>query len=111
MVKRVLCTVFPLFLATVAALPVHAGLLYTTGFESPTFTPGTIAGQDGWGVFGPGLVTVEGAFAESGAQAVFIDGASTGQTGPFHSDSSTGKVQLSADIAIFTSSTQSEWQF
>ncbi len=90
----------------------NAGVLYGTGFESPAFSPGGIAGQDGWNVFGPGPNAVEGAFAKTGSQAVFVGGSTSSQSGPYHSDSSTGPfVRLSADLAVFTSSTQSEWQF
>ena len=86
--------------------------LYSTGFEAPAFTTGPIAGQDGWGVFGPGNSAVQNFFAKTGSQAVFIDGSTPSQSGPFHSDTSTGPlIELSADIAIFTSSTQSSWQF
>ena len=86
--------------------------IYSTSFENPPFTPGPIAGQDGWKVFGPGISTVENTFAKTGKQAVFVDGGTASQSGPYHSDSSTGPlVDLSADIAIFTSSTKSEWQF
>jgi hypothetical protein len=87
-------------------------VLYSTSFENPPFTPGPIAGQDGWGVFGPGISTVENTFAKSGSQGVFVDGGTASQSGPFHADSAPGPlIDLSADIAIFTSSTQTEWQF
>src|SRR5580700_4159335 len=87
-------------------------VLYSTSFENPPFTTGPIAGQDGWNVFGPGISTVENSFADTGSQAVFVDGGTASQSGPYHSVFSTGPlVDVSADLAIFTSSTQSEWQF
>ena len=99
--------------ATVLTIPaVHSTVLYSTSFENPPFTTGAIAGQDGWSVFGPGISTVENSFARTGSQAVFVDGGTPSQSGPFHGDTSSGPlIDLSADIAIFTSSTQSEWQF
>jgi len=88
-------------------------VLYSTSFENPPFTAGSsIAGQDGWSVFGPGAQEVENFFADTGSQAVFVDGAAATQTGPYQTTATTGPlVDLSADLAIFTSSTQSEWQF
>jgi len=102
-----------ILLASVALPAAYADVvLYDTGFENPPFVTGSIAGQDGWQIVGPGISTVENSFARTGSQAVFVDGATASQSGPYHSDSSTGPlVDLSADIAIFTSSTQSEWQF
>lgn len=89
-----------------------AGVIYGTGFENPPFTTGAIAGQDGWNVFGPGISTVENSFAKTGSQAAFVDGSTATQSGPYHSDNSVGPlVELSADIAIFTSTSQSAWQF
>lgn len=100
-------------LLVLAGLPAaHAATLYSTSFENPPFVTGSIAGQDGWAVFGPSNPLVENFFAYSGTQAVFVDGGTASQSGPYHSDSSTGPlVDLSAEIAIFTASTQSEWQF
>jgi hypothetical protein len=90
----------------------HAGTIYNATFESPTFTTGPIAGQDGWSVFGSGNPIVESFFVDAGSQSVFLDGDETSQTGPYHTDVTTGPiVDLSAEIAIFTSSTQTEWQF
>ncbi len=42
-------TLFILTFIFTALAPVHAALSYETGFESPTFTAGSISGQDGWG--------------------------------------------------------------
>jgi hypothetical protein len=97
----------------IVATPAHAtSIRYSTSFENPPFTTGAIAGQDGWNKFGPGLSTVENIFAKTGAQAVGLNGGAASQTGPWHGDLSAGPlVELSADLAIFTSSTQTSWQF
>jgi hypothetical protein len=105
-----------LFLTIMAAIavPAHADvILYSTGFEAPTFTVGALAGQDGWNQFGPSTATVENFFTLTGSQSVFLDGGTATQAGPWHQDPSAGTpyVDLSADIAIFTSTNQSEWQF
>jgi hypothetical protein len=94
-------------------IPMRADtVIYSTSFESPTFTTGPIAGQDGWSVYGPSSPSVEDFFADTGSQAVFVDGGAASQSGPYHTDVSTGPlIDLSADIAIFSSSTQTEWQF
>jgi hypothetical protein len=106
---------FPALVALIAgsALPVaHAGVIYSTSFENPPFTTGPILGQDGWNVFGPGNPLVETFFTDTGSQSVFLDGDVASQTGPYHTDVTTGPiVDLSADIAIFTAGTQTEWQF
>jgi hypothetical protein len=88
-------------------------VLYSTSFEQPTFTPSmSIAGQDGWAVFGPGAQEVENFFADTGSQAVFVDGGAPSQTGPYKATPTTGPlVDLSADLNILPSSVQTEWQF
>jgi hypothetical protein len=87
-------------------------VLYSTGFESPAFTTGPLAGQNGWSVYGPGTPAVEGFFADTGNQAVFVDGGSAGQSGPYYALASSGPlISLSADLAIFSSSTETQWQF
>jgi hypothetical protein len=96
------------------AVPVWADtVLYSTSFENPPFTAGqAIAGQDGWSVFGPGAEEVESFFADTGTQAVFLDGGAASQTGPYQTTTTAGPlVDLSADLAIFSSTTQSDWQF
>jgi len=99
-------------LAAFAVTGANAAVVFSTGFESPAYSTVAIAGQNGWGVYGPGLSIVEGAFAKTGDQAVFVDGGTASQSGPYHTNVTTGPfVRLSADLAIFTSSTQSEFQF
>jgi len=105
---------FTLTLAVVClAVPGWADTtLYSTGFENPPFTTGALDGQDGWNSFGPGNPIVENFFADTGSQAVFLDGSVATQSGPFHADASAGPlIDLSADLAIFTSSSESQWQF
>jgi hypothetical protein len=90
----------------------RAGVVYSTGFEPPTYTLGNLVGQDGWQIFGPATVLVENSLVQSGVQAVSVDGSVVSQSGPFHADVATGPlVQLSAGIYIASSSNQSEWQF
>jgi hypothetical protein len=51
-------------------------------------------------------------YSTSFENPVFVDGGTATQSGPYHADSSTGPlVDVSADIAIFSSTSQSEWQF
>ena len=111
--RNVVVKIGALFVGMMGVLPVAYGnVVYSASFESPTFATGPIAGQDGWSVFGPGVSTIENTFAEAGSQAVFVDGSTATQSGPFHSDSVPGNlIDLSADIAVFESSVQSEWQF
>ena len=95
----------------VATSAASAGTIYSTGFENPPFTLGNLAGQDGWQVFGATSVDVQSNVVYAGSQAVWVDG-SVGQSGPYHSDFSTGPlVGLSAYIYLGSSSTQSSWQF
>jgi len=94
-----------------------AGTLYSTGFENPPFTLGNLSGQDGWQVSSvcapvSATVLVENTLVQSGSQAVSVGGSVSCQSGPYHSDSSTGPlVELSAGIYIATSSSQTQWQF
>ena len=51
--------------------------LYTTGFERPTFVPGSLVGQDGWHAFEDRSVdaaTVSTELPRSGDQSVRIEG-------------------------------------
>ncbi|MGA3185756.1 MAG: PEP-CTERM sorting domain-containing protein [Bryobacteraceae bacterium] len=103
---------FAAFLVLASRAAYADTVLYSTGFETPTFTTGPLNGQNNWSVFGPGTPTVESSFADTGSQAVFVDGGAASQSGPYYAISSSGPlIDLSADIAIFTSSTETEWQF
>lgn len=107
-----LCALSIALMLVVSTPAAHGSVLYSTGFEPPTFTLGSLAGQDGWSVFGPATVLVENTLVQSGLQAVSVDGSAGNQSGPYHSDFSTGPLlQLSAGIYIASSSTHSEWQF
>ena len=99
--------------ACVMASPVGAGVLYATSFEQPTFTPGPIAGQDGWAEFGGSASFVENSFAFTGTQAVeVIPALATGQDGPYKTVNTPAPiVEQSAEIYLASSSTQSAWQF
>ncbi len=103
-------------LALASVLPAVAETVYSTGFESPTFTPGTIQGQNGWAVFGttPSAAQVENTFAQSGSQALSVLPALAipNQTGPYYGVSTTASiVEMSADIYLASSSNRSAWQF
>ena len=97
----------------------RAGVIYQSGFESPTFTVGPLAGQDGWNVFSggntPGAVTVQTAVVDSGSQAVEVNTSlASGQTGPFRFDQSSPSdpiVIMQADVLLTSSSVQTAWQF
>ncbi len=95
-------------------IPMQAAVLYSTGFEAPTFTTGPIAGQDSWATYGTSsAVQVEGTVAKTGTQAVeVIPSLATGQSGPYRTTQTTGPfVDLSADIYLASSSTETSWQF
>lgn len=96
------------------ASPAGAQVLYSTGFEAPTFSTGPLAGQGGWGVFGTAAaVQVQNTFVHTGTQAVaVIPALAASQTGPFRALVTTAPIVLqSADIYLASSSTQSPWQF
>ena len=61
-------------------------MLYATGFEQPSFVPGSIDGQAGWIVFSASGQTiapvVETTVVKTGAQAVGVPGTVSAQTGP-----------------------------
>ncbi len=100
--------------AVASSLPAAADVLYATGFESPTFTTGPIAGQNGWAVFGASAAAqVESGFAQSGSQAVeVIPSLASSQTGPYYAISTAAtEVEMSAYLYLASSSNQSGWQF
>ncbi|WZO99763.1 PEP-CTERM sorting domain-containing protein [Isosphaeraceae bacterium EP7] len=62
-----------------------AGVLYETGFEPPTFTPGLFPGQDGWFAgLGPDAATISTALPKDGLQSVRIDGSELQEFSGFH---------------------------
>ena len=100
--------------ACTAASQAYASVLYQTGFENPPFTPGPIAGQDGWGVFGPSAGSfVENTSAFAGSQAVEVNPALfPGQSGPFKEvDTSSPIVDQSAEIFLKSSTNETSWQY
>jgi hypothetical protein len=66
----------------------NASTLYSTGFETPTFNTGQLAGQNGWTDDGNAShITVENTFVNTGSQAVqFSASGASGQTGVFLAD-------------------------
>jgi hypothetical protein len=52
-----------------------AVVLYSTGFEGPTFTAGPLPGQDGWQRIGGNatFATIQGSVVNSGSQALRMD--------------------------------------
>jgi hypothetical protein len=89
----------------------QAGVIYSTGFEAPTYSVGPLAGQDSWQAAGAGG-GVENSIAASGSQAGAVPGGFNGQYGVFHSDPSAAQfIEVSADIDLQSSSSQGSWQF
>jgi hypothetical protein len=92
-----------------------ASTIYSTGFESPTFTEGNIDGQDGWKVVNPDnppfYYQVETFNVKSGSQAVIVRPQHSGlQTGVYHSDTAAGPIiDLAADLYLTGGNTW--WQF
>ena len=103
--------------ALAMAVSAHATVFYSTDFEAPAFAPGPIGGQGGWQTFSassqPGLAQVENGVAQSGLQAVSVDGAAGGQTGPYYTLnlSSPGKIDLSGNIRLSSAAGGASWQF
>jgi hypothetical protein len=104
---------FMLAWLALAATPLHAGVIYATGFESPAFSVGTIQGQDGWSTFNsPAASTVQNTVAAAGTQAVRVDGSVGGQHGAYYSTgTAAASLLLSADLLLSSASSQSAWQF
>jgi hypothetical protein len=100
-----------LALASLSAVSAYADI--NTGFEPPAYSVGLLAGQNGWQVFGPGVVVVESALVYSGTQAVFVDGGSSAvtQSGPYYQTTTGAMTDLSAEIFLASSSTETGWQF
>jgi hypothetical protein len=99
----------------VTAVPVNAAVLYSTGFEPPTYTTGVLAGQDSWAEFpvASAAVQVENAVAFSGTQAVeVIPALAASQDGPYRAVPTGAPIVIqSAEIYLASSSTESGWQY
>lgn len=65
------------FVSFLAAPLAQATVIFQTGFEAPTYTTGTLNGQNSWGI--SPVPVVESGVANSGSQAVQV--AATGTTG------------------------------
>jgi hypothetical protein len=72
-----------LMLSTISAIALIAGslrgatLFDSVGFESPTYTLGSLDSQNGWIADGTGQATVQNSVVENGSQAVRLSGATT----------------------------------
>jgi hypothetical protein len=91
-------------------------VLYSTGFEQPSYSLGPLLGKDGWAVLRTSdAVNVQSAVVASGSQAVVVDAAvGVGQTGPHHavvSSPSNTYVLMEADVRLTRSSDMTGWQF
>lgn len=88
---------------------------YSTNFEAPDFTPGPLAGQSGWSEYPApsSVVQVGTGLARSGTQALtIIPALAAGLDGAYYTDNTPDPLVVqSADIYLYSSSTQSEWQF
>ena len=62
--------------ASLCATRAGAAVVYSTGFEQPTFALGSISGQDGWGI-NAGTATIQTATVQAGCQALRIASPST----------------------------------
>jgi hypothetical protein len=99
--------------AIAASAPAHAAAVYSTGFESPGYTTGQLAGQNGW--FSATNAYVQSSTVESGSQAASVDSTSTGQhvTAQSVSYDSAGNpdqlVTISTDFQ-FTGSANTIWE-
>lgn len=94
----------------------NASFLYKTGFEHPPFTIGNIAGQDGWGSFGPANESqIENAagFVETGSQALgILQGDGTFQTGAYKAVTTAApSIEQTGDILLSSGGTPSRWEF
>lgn len=97
-----------LTLASFSAVSAYADI--STGFEPPSYTVGPLSGQNGWSVFGPGVVTVENFNVFAGTQAVFVDGSAATQSGAFITTTTGPLTVLSSEVYLASSSTETGWQ-
>ena len=90
-------------LISLAARSAHAGLLYSTGFESPTDGVGQLTGQDNW--FGSKIPVVESSIVFGGSQAAAFDAsaasvaANPSRYGPRNFDSKNTRAAGEASVA------------
>ena len=105
-----------LFVASTAS----AAVIYQSGFESPGYTPGVLAGQDGWlNITAPsGNIVVQSGISRSGTQAV--DFSASGAQAFTRDSRLTGydtsvpgndnNVSTSTDFMLGTTGTPSAWR-
>ena len=103
-------------LVGLAVISCQAAPVYSTGFENPPFTLGPINGQGSWFVFSASGQTfdpvIENTVVRSGLQAVGVDGFVLAQTGPvFAPNLVAPALDMSADIFLGSSTSESAWQF
>ena len=93
----------------------HADTITQTGFESPTFHTGSLAGQGGW-LNGATIGVVENTFAFSGSQAVLYDtSARAGQyfdddRFSYNSKNNVDQVVTLSVEAFFTGDNDEDWE-
>ncbi len=110
--RNTLCSVIALLATSGAG---QGGTIYQTGFEPPTFSPGTLNGQGGWAAIGSTSSTVvETSMVESGTQAVeVLPSASSGDGGllsaPFGTALAGQIVDFSIDADFSATGTPSFW--
>jgi hypothetical protein len=97
-----------------SSVSAYGGSIYFTNFGSDSL--GNLIGQDGWqATNGAAFETVENTFTDGTAQGVQVGAfdTSTVQTGMYHTDTASGSplIDLNADIYLFSSSAENQWQF
>jgi hypothetical protein len=102
------------FLA-ISSVSAFGGQIYFTNFGSDTI--GNLIGQDGWQAFNgsASFASVENSFTDGTPQSAELGPFTTSsvQTGMYHTDIASGSplIDLNADIFVFSSTQESEWQF
>jgi hypothetical protein len=104
-----------LLLLAVASISASGGSIYSTNFGSDSL--GNLIGQDGWAGFNgsSSFATVENTFTDGTPQAAELGpfNSASVQTGIYHTDTASGSplIDLNANIYIFSSSQENNWQF
>jgi hypothetical protein len=114
--KSARLTILTLAVSMVSA---YGAVITATGFETtdtPSYSAGAVGGQNGWSIFNSSASfdNVETATVSTGLQAVEVGAfpTSTVQTGMYHTDTAIGNlIDLNADVYVFSSSAENEWQF
>ncbi|MDD5458049.1 MAG: PEP-CTERM sorting domain-containing protein [Phycisphaerae bacterium] len=94
--------------AAMFASPSLATLIYSTGFESPTFTTGTVAGQDGWTITaGAGdIFTGTGVIAGAQSLKVYYSGANADVRKSFASQTTAATLAFKTTALITNRTSQ-----